>query len=38
MGVEEKGFSAWPKKDELVKGVEGKVLGWGQWIGVAVRN
>ncbi|KAF8862226.1 PEBP-like protein [Acephala macrosclerotiorum] len=38
VGVEEKGFSAWPKKDELVKGVEGKVLGWGQWIGVAIRN
>lgn len=26
------------KKNELVKACEGKVLGWGEWIGVAERK
>jgi phosphatidylethanolamine-binding protein (PEBP) family uncharacterized protein len=26
------------KKDELIKACEGKVLGWGEWIGVANRT
>ncbi|KUJ12281.1 PEBP-like protein [Mollisia scopiformis] len=38
VGVEGKGLSAVAKKDELLRGVEGKVLGWGQWVGVAERS
>jgi len=38
VGEEGKGLSCPAKKDEIVKGIEGKVLGWGQWIGVAERN
>jgi len=28
----------WPKKDDLEREVQGKVLGWGEWVGVAVRD
>ncbi|KAE8453195.1 hypothetical protein EG329_011262 [Mollisiaceae sp. DMI_Dod_QoI] len=38
IGIEGKGLSVPAKKDELVKGCEGKVLGWGEWVGVAERN
>jgi len=38
VGEEGKELSCPAKKDELVKGVEGKVLGWGEWVGVAIRG
>lgn len=35
--LDRKAMSPVPKKDELVRAVEGKVLGWGAWIGIAER-
>lgn len=38
LGEEGKGLSSPAKKEEILKGLEGKVLGWGEWVGVAERK
>lgn len=35
---EEKKLSAYPKKAELLAYIEGRILGWGEWVGVAIRE